>query len=101
MPSRRIGWRMRTCLWGRVGRGRRAQRLGKNARRARLPRPARADEKIRLRQPVLPDGVLQRADNVLLPDDFIEGLRTIFAGENRVAHGRTLDASRRIEKRRA
>jgi len=38
---------------------------------------------------------------VLLPDDLIERLRAVFAGENRVAHAGTLDASGRIEKRHA
>ncbi len=32
--------------------------------------------------------------DVLLPDDFVERLRAIFAGENRVAHAETLDAGR-------
>ena len=37
--------------------------------------------------PVGRKGVRQRARDVYLSDDFGEGLRAIFAGENEVAHG--------------
>ena len=69
------------------------QRLGEDARRRGLAGAARADEEIGLREPVLLDGVLERPHDVLLPDDIVEGLRAVFAGENRVAHATTIECA--------
>jgi hypothetical protein len=45
---------------------------------------------VSVRDPALLDSILERAGDVLLPDDFRELLRTIFSGENLVAHGRKI-----------
>jgi hypothetical protein len=47
-------------------------------------------ENVAVGDPSLRDSVLERAGNVLLPDDFRELLRTVFSGENLVAHGRRI-----------
>jgi hypothetical protein len=43
---------------------------------------------------ILVDRILQGAGNMLLAKDVREALRTIFAGEDRVAHMRTLSVPR-------
>src|ERR1700755_538538 len=45
------------------------QRLGENLRHRRLARPARADEQVGMVDAPLLDGVGERPDDVLLPDD--------------------------------
>ena len=47
-------------------------------------------ENVAVRDPLLLDGVLERAGYVVLPDDFRELLRTVFSGKNLVAHGRKI-----------
>ena len=47
---------------------------------------ARPDEQIRMRQPVLRDGILERARDMRLPDQIVKSLRSIFSRENFVAH---------------
>ena len=66
------------------------ERLGQNARGRGLPDPARADKKIGVREAILLDGILQRARDVLLPDEIVERLRPIFPRENLVAHATNL-----------
>src|SRR4029077_17523107 len=63
------------------------QRHGQNARDrgfANAPVPA---ENVSMRRSSLLNRILQRAGNVFLPDDFGEFLRTVFAGQDLIAHG--------------
>jgi hypothetical protein len=55
-----------------------------------FPGPARPDKKIGVSQPILPDRILERTGDVRLPDDIVECLGSVFAGENLVAHPKTL-----------
>jgi hypothetical protein len=41
-------------------------------------------------QAILLDRILERAGDVVLPDDIVERLGSVFAGENLVAHPKTL-----------
>ena len=66
------------------------ERFGQNSRRRRFPNPARSDEQISVRQPVLGDRILERARDVSLPDQIVKRLGAVFAGENFVAHGSNL-----------
>ena len=66
------------------------ERLGQDARGRGLPDPARPDEEVGVRQPVLLDGILERARDVRLPDEVVESLRPVFAGEDLIAHPKTL-----------
>ena len=52
------------------------ERLREDARRRRLPGPARTDEKISVSDAPGLNRVFQRADDVFLPDDFVELLRS-------------------------
>ena len=52
---------------------------------------ARADKEVGLREALRGHGILQGARDVVLPDHLGEGLRTVFAGEHAVTHGRTLE----------
>src|SRR6185437_359521 len=61
-----------------------------NARDGSLPDAPMSAKNIAVGDSSLLDGVLERAGNVLLPDDFRELLRTVFSGENLVAHGRRI-----------
>ena len=64
------------------------QTRGEDLRHARLARPPRADEQVRVVDLLLRDGVRQRADNVLLPDDVSERPGTVAAVERRAGrHG--------------
>jgi hypothetical protein len=63
--------------------------FGQDARRRGLPRAARADENVSVRQPVVLDRIAQGPRDVILPDDIVERLGAILAGENRVAHADT------------
>jgi hypothetical protein len=47
-------------------------------------------ENVAVCDPALLDGILESPGNVLLPDDFGKLLRTVFSGENLVAHGRKI-----------
>ena len=47
-----------------------------------------AAKDIAVRGPILSQGVLQGARDMLLPDHVREGLRSVFASENLIAHGR-------------
>jgi hypothetical protein len=40
-----------------------------------------------MRQPVLRDGIPERPDHVILPENIIKCLRSVLAGENLVLHG--------------
>ena len=74
-----------------AGHGRRAffavERLREDAGERGLARAAGAGEKIRLGDAAAFDGVAERADDVVLPDDLFEGLRAPFAGDDFVGHG--------------
>ena len=59
------------------------QRLGEDARHRRLAGPARAREQVRLTHLVVLDGVPQRANDRLLPDDLREVERAVRAVEGR------------------
>ena len=65
----------------RVGRGAllTQKRLGEQARRGGLARAARAAEQVSVADLVLLDGVLDGALDMLLPNDVLEDLRTVFA----------------------
>jgi hypothetical protein len=47
---------------------------------------------------VLGDGIFQRAGDVHLPNQIIEGLRPVFARENFVAHPKTLAVLQSCER---
>jgi hypothetical protein len=64
------------------------ERLGKNAGGGRFAHPARSDKKISVGQPVALHRIAQGAHHGVLTEDLFESLRTVFAGENLVAHGR-------------
>ncbi len=66
------------------------QRLRQDARGRGFPDPSRTDEKVSLREAFRIHRVLERARDVVLPDDLGEGLRTVFSGEHTVTHARTL-----------
>jgi hypothetical protein len=51
-------------------------------------------------KPVLCDRVFQRARDVRLPHQIVEGLGTIFSGENLVTHAINLNASAASRKRK-
>ena len=61
---------------------------GENARDGGFADAAVPAENIAVCDTSLLDGVLEGAGDVLLPDDFGKLLRTVFSGENLVAHGR-------------
>ena len=63
------------------------ERLGKNARGRGLAHPARADEEVSVGQPPVLDRIAQRPHHGVLTEDLLEQLRTVFAGEDLVAHG--------------
>ena len=64
------------------------QRHGQNAGDRSFADPAMSTENIAMRNPLLLNGVLQGAGDVLLPNDFRKFLWTVFAREDLVAHGR-------------
>ncbi len=66
------------------------ERFGEDARRRGLPRPARPDEKIGVRQPILLDRVLQGTRDVFLADEIVKCLRPVLARENLVTHAPNL-----------
>ena len=66
------------------------ERLCQDARRRGFPCPARPDKKVGVGQAILLDRILERAGDVVLPDDIVERLGSVFAGENLVAHPKTL-----------
>src|SRR5690348_169217 len=63
------------------------ERHGQNARDGRLPYAAMAAEDVPMRDTLLGNCILQRARDVLLPDDIRKALRTILTGEDLIAHG--------------
>ena len=86
----RANFRARVAHSARFGyrlvRGAAIQRHGQDARDGGLADAAMAAENVAVGGASLLDGVLQGAGNVLLPDDLGEFLRTVFAGQNLVAH---------------
>jgi len=70
------------------------QRLGQDPRGRSFPDPARPDKKVGMREPVLLNSIPERTDNMLLPDQVVEGLRPVFSRENLVAHGSIYSAGR-------
>ena len=74
-----------------AGRQRRAadavERAGEDLRHRGLAGAARADEQVGVVDPVALDRVAQRAHDVLLADDLVEGLRAVAAVEGRLGHG--------------
>ena len=66
------------------------ERLCQDARRRGFPCPARPDKKVGVGQSILLDRVFERAGDVCLPHDVVERLGPVFAGENLVAHPKTL-----------
>src|SRR5260370_29780783 len=61
---------------------------GQNARHRGLPDAAMSAEDVPVGAASLFNGVLQRAGDVLLSNDLGELLRTVFAGQDRITHGR-------------
>jgi hypothetical protein len=66
------------------------ERFCQNPRSRGFARPARPDKKVGVGQSILLDRVFERAGNVRLPHDVVERLGPVFAGENLVAHPKTL-----------
>ncbi len=64
------------------------QRHRQDARDGGFADAAMAAEDVSVRDAPLPNGVLQGAGDVLLPDDLGEFLWPVFAGKDLVAHGR-------------
>src|SRR3972149_6083617 len=64
------------------------QRFRQDARRGGLAHAARAGEDVGVGDLVLLEGVLQRADDGFLADDFVEGLRAVLARDYLVGHRR-------------
>ena len=62
------------------------QRHGQNARDGGFADAAMSAENVAVSGASLLDGVFQGAGDVVLPDDFGEFLRTVFAGQDLVAH---------------
>jgi uncharacterized RDD family membrane protein YckC len=62
------------------------QALGEDARGRGLARPPRAAEQVRVRDPPGGDRLLQRARDVVLPDELIERPGSVTAGEDGVRH---------------
>ncbi len=65
--------------------------FGQNTRGRCFADAAWPDKQIRMRQPVLCDGVFQRTRDMRLPDEIVESLRPIFSCENFVTHRLNLD----------
>ena len=63
------------------------ERLRKNPARTRFSGASGPHKEIGMRQPVLRDGIPERPDHVILPENIIERLRSVLAGENLVLHG--------------
>ena len=74
-------------LGHRLVRGAAVERHGQDAGDGGFADAAMAAEDVAVRNALLLDGVLQRAGDVLLANDFGEFLRTVFAGQDLVAHG--------------
>ena len=53
-------------------------------------RPARSDKEVGMSQTVAFHRVAQRADHGILTEHFLEDLRSVFAGENLVAHEKAM-----------
>ena len=64
------------------------ERLCQNSCRRSFANAARANKKIRVREPVLRHRIFQRARDVGLADQIVKRLRPILSGENLVIHGR-------------
>src|SRR5918996_785550 len=65
------------------------ERLGEDARSARLTGPAGAGEQIRVRDPALAYCVRERPRDVLLPEDLAEGLGPVLAIQREIRHARS------------
>ena len=63
------------------------ERFGENAGGGCLAGAAWTDEQVGVCQPLLQDGVAQRADDMVLTEDVVEGFGAVFAGEDLVTHG--------------
>ncbi len=61
---------------------------GEDLRERRLAGAARTDEQVGVVHLALRDGVAERADDVVLADDVVEGTRAVTAVERRGGHGR-------------
>ena len=80
-PTRRDRWSVNAV-----------QRFRQDSRGRRFSGATRADKNVGMRQAVLLDGILERAGDVILSDDFVERLGPVFSGKNRVAHRTRLSA---------
>jgi hypothetical protein len=67
------------------------ERFGEDPRRRGFAHSTRTDEQVGVGQAFTLDGVAQGAHHGILPENFLEQLRTVFAGENLVTHGRNLN----------
>ena len=65
------------------------QRHRQNARHRGFPNAAMPAKNVAVSHAVLLNGIFQRASDMLLPDHVGEALRTVFAGQDRVAHARS------------
>ena len=73
------------------------QRLGDQPRGAGLADPAHAGHQKRMRQPLAPDRIAQRANHRFLADQLGECLRTVFARENAIGLPR-IDLGQRLRR---
>ena len=62
------------------------QGLGENACRGGLPDATRSDKEIGLGESIPPDRVLESSGDVLLADDLLKFLRSVFSCKDAVAH---------------
>ncbi len=78
----------RLALPARIGSGTflTVQTARQDARTGRLAAPTRPAEQIRVVDPVVPQGLLERIGHVLLPDDLSEGLGTVAAVQRKGRH---------------
>ena len=67
------------------------ERLRQNAGGRGFPDPAWTDKKVRMRKPILCNGILERTRDMRLPDEVVERLRPIFSCENFVTHALNLN----------
>jgi len=67
------------------------ERLCQNSRGRCLSDAPRADEEVRMSEPVLRDRVFQRARDMVLSDQIVESLGPIFPRENLVTHALNLN----------
>jgi hypothetical protein len=74
------------AAWGNCRAFDAVERLRQNPCRRSFSNAARTNKKVRVREPVLRHGILQRARDVGLTDQIVKRLGSILSGENLVTH---------------